>query len=84
MKIDKNEVYAVIKQYEQEILEQLDWWYGFEHHELNIFCNEDNPYLPDSLFHINLYTLGENGVNDMYEEVVNEMPPMTRLQIKSL
>jgi hypothetical protein len=45
---------------------------------------EDEPYEPDAVFHFNVYTLGKDGVNDMYEEEQNMMPPMTREEIRLL
>ncbi len=84
MIISKDEVLEVIKKYQDEILEQTDWWYGFENHDINVFCYDDNPYLPDSVFQISVYTLGDRGVDNMYEEVENQIPSMTRLQIKLL
>jgi hypothetical protein len=82
--IDKSFVLTIVKKYKNEILEQLDWWYGFDNHDLNVFCMEDEPYEPDAVFHFNVYTLGKDGVNDMYEEEQNMMPPMTREEIRLL
>lgn len=84
MKIDQKEVLAIIKQYKEEILEDCDWWYGFDHHDINVFCNDDEPFQLEALFHINVYTLGDRGVDNMYEEVENMMPPLTRLGIRML
>lgn len=84
MKIDQKEVLAVIKKYKDEILDSTDWWYGFDHHDINVFCLDDEPYQLEAVFQINVYTLGDRGVDNMYEEVENMMPSMTRLGIRLL
>jgi hypothetical protein len=83
-KIDKDLVRSVIRKYKNEILEDCDWWYGFEFHDMNVFCFDDEPYEPNALFHINIYTLGDNGINDWYEEEENMMLPITREELRLL
>jgi hypothetical protein len=79
--VDKKLVLATIKKYKDEILDQCDWWYGLEHHDINVFCLDDEPYDTDAVFHINIHTLGDNGVNDMFEEQQNMMQSMTREEL---
>jgi len=83
-KIDKNLVYSIIKKYKEEILDTTDWWYGFDHHDINVFCSDDEPYQLEAVYQINVYTLGDRGVDDMFEEEQNMMPPMTRIGIRML
>ncbi len=82
--VDKKLVLATIKKYKDEILDQCDWWYGFEHHDINVFCLDDEPYQLEAVFQINVYTLGDHGVDDMFEEEQNMMPSMTRMGIRLL
>jgi|Laugresu1bdmlbsd_1035121.scaffolds.fasta_scaffold00129_22 hypothetical protein len=82
--VDKKLVLATIKKYKDEILDQCDWWHGFEHHDINVFCLDDEPYDPDAVFHINIHTLGDNGMNDMFEEEQNMMQSMTREELRLL
>jgi hypothetical protein len=83
-KIDKNLVYSIIKKYKDEIFDTTDWWYGFDHHDINVFCLDDEPYQLEAVYQINVYTLGDRGVDDMFEEEENMMPPITRIGIRML
>jgi hypothetical protein len=83
-KIDNDLVYAVIKRYKNEILEDCDWWYKFEFYDMNVHCQDDEPYEPDALFQINLYELNEHGLGDFEEKSQTNLPSMTRMEIRLL
>ena len=78
----KDAVYDLIHKYKNEILEDCDWWYGLEDYSVNVFCYEDEPYEPDALFEINIYRVGENGMDDYSDQY--DLPSMTRKEIRLL
>lgn len=48
-----------IKQYKKEILNDLDWWHGFDDFSINVF-----DYSEKGVFTINAYEVGEDGKDD--------------------
>jgi hypothetical protein len=53
-------------------------------YSINVFCNEEggNQDEPDALFQINIYKVGENGMDDYSMQY--DLDPMTRKEIRLL
>jgi hypothetical protein len=77
----KSEVDDLLKKYGKEILEDGDWWYGLEDYSVNIHCDEhfDDP---NAIFNINIYRLGENGLDDY--SFWFDLPPIKRNELEKL
>jgi hypothetical protein len=80
----KDAVKDAMKLHKTEILDTCDWWWGLTDYSINVFCNEEggNQDEPDALFQINIYKVGENGMDDYSMQY--DLDPMTRKEIRLL
>lgn len=78
------EVYKVIHDYKNEILESCDWWWSVGNYDLNVHCLDDNADEPEAIFSINLYELDLGEASSYEQSVQFDLPPMTRKEIRLL
>lgn len=78
----KGEVKDLLHKYKDEILDSCDWWWGLDKFSINVFCQEDEPFEPDARFEINVYKVGENGMDDY--SIQWDLPSLTRQQLRIL
>jgi len=70
-------VLYLIRKHKDEILKDRDWWYGIPEYSINVHdCNEDD------IFHINVYEVGENGMDDYSHW--EDLPSLTKQELKAL
>ncbi len=67
----------LIKKHRDEIIRDGDWWYGIPEYSINVFDYSDK-----NVFDINVYKVGENGMDD-YSECFS-LPSLTLEEIKAL
>lgn len=80
-----SEVYKLIHDHKNEILDSQDWWWAIGNKDINIHCLDDDTWeLPDAVYSINLYELNENGTSSYDSSVQYDLPPMTRREIRLL
>jgi len=82
--VDKDLVYKAIKEHKNEILEDCDWWFTVDNYDLNVHCQDDEPFEPDAMFRINLYELDEGETSSYSKQSQYDLPPMTRKEIRLL
>ena len=82
--VDKELVYKAIKEHKNEILEDCDWWFTVDNYDLNVHCQDDEPFEPDAMFRINLYELDEGETSSYSKQSQYDLPPMTRKEIRLL
>ena len=76
-------IYKVMREHKDEILKDGDWWWGFNTHSVNVHCLDDDNYKNDNaVFSINVYAVGENGMDDY--SVQYDLRPMTKRELRAL
>ena len=70
-------VLYLIKKHKHEILKDHDWWYGIPEHTINV-----HDYNENDIFHINVYEVGENGMDDYSHWI--DLPSLTKEELKAL
>jgi hypothetical protein len=70
-------VLYLIRKHKDEILKDRDWWYGIPEYTINV-----HDYNEDDIFHINVYELGENGMDDYSHWI--DLPSLTKQELKAL
>lgn len=80
----KAEVYEAMKCHKNEILEDCDWWWTVGNYDLNVHCQDDEPYEPDAVFKINLYELDMGETSSYTKKSQHDLPSMTRKEIRLL
>ena len=74
------EVKDLLHRYKYEIAKDGDWWYGLPDYSINVFCYDEGGWeKPDALFEINVYRVGENGMDDY--SIQWDLPPLTRQEL---
>ena len=76
----KDVVKNLIRIHKDEILEQEDWWYGLYNFSVNVHCLQDNSKSPDAVFSVNVYKVGEDGMDDY--SIQWDLEPRTRKEIE--
>jgi len=64
-------VLYLIKKHKHEILKSKDWWYGIPEYTINV-----HDYNENDIFHINVYEVGENGMDDYSHSI--DLPSLTK------
>lgn len=67
----------LIRKYKDEILRDRDWWFGLPEYTINV-----HDYTEQDIFSINVYKVGENGMDD-YSHWEN-LPSLTKKELKAL
>lgn len=83
----KGEIKDIIHKHKNDILDSCDWWWAIgDQYNVNIFCNEDDPDVPEALFTINLYKLDQPHGTSSYDSSsqYDLVEPMTRKEIRLL
>jgi hypothetical protein len=70
-------VLYLIKKHKDEILRDRDWWYGIPEYTINV-----HDYNEKDIFHINVYEVGENGMDDYSHW--EDLPSLTKKELKAL
>ena len=70
-------VLYLIKKHKHEILKDRDWWYGIPEYTINV-----HDYKENDIFHINVYEVGENGMDDYSHWI--DLPSLTKEELKAL
>jgi hypothetical protein len=56
----------LFKKYKQEIVRDGDWWHGLTDWSINIFQDEEKPWL----YVVNAYRVGANGMDDYSDSYI--------------
>jgi len=67
----------LIRKYKDEILRERDWWFGLAEYSINV-----HDYNDEDVFHINIYKVGENGMDDYTHS--EDLPSLTKKELKAL
>lgn len=67
----------LIRKHKDEILRDRDWWYGIPEYSINV-----HDYNEDDIFHINVYEVGENGMDDYSRW--EDLPSLTERELIAL
>ena len=73
------EVKELLHRYKYEIARDGDWWHGLPEYSVNIFCHEDDSDKPNPTFHINIYKVGDNGMDDYSMQW--DLPSITKREL---
>lgn len=77
-----NQIYRLIHDHKNEILETGDWWWAIDGYDINIHCQDDDFESPDAVFNINLYQLDLGHTSSYSAGVQQDLPQMTRREIR--
>lgn len=81
----RDAVKELIHIHKNDILEDCDWWWTINDYDINVHCQDDEPYEPDAVFSINLYRLDRPDGTSSYESGIQwDLEPMTRKEIRLL
>ena len=80
-----DQVYKLIHDHKNEILDTGDWWWAIEGYDINVHCADDENFEdPSAVFNINLYRLDLGDTSSYTKSVQYDLEPMTRREIRLL
>ena len=80
-----DQVYKLIHDHKNEILNTGDWWWAIEGYDINVHCADDENFEdPSAVFNINLYRLDLGDTSSYTKGVQHDLEPMTRREIRLL
>lgn len=84
MQTINEQVYKIIRDHKNEVLDSCDWWWAIDGYDINVHCLDDNFDQPDAIFSINLYELDHGRTSSYDLRAQYDLTPMTRKEIRLL
>jgi hypothetical protein len=80
-----DQVYKLIHDHKNEILDTGDWWWAIEGYDINVHCADDENFEdPSAVFNISLYRLDLGDTSSYTSNVQHDLELMTRREIRLL